>query len=85
MSEHQISLPQEVYSGLLAAANANGISPAEWIASQLPIASVGMTAKPVSDLIGAINSKQKPHQDYETNFLGEAIAAKLAKQGIKKP
>ena len=86
MSEHQILLPEEIYNELLAAAHAKGISPADWIASQLPTASVGTsTVASVADLIGAINSQQEPHQNYETTFFGEAIADKLAKQGIKRP
>ena len=86
MSEYQISLPEEIYSGLLAVAHAHGISPADWIASQLPTASVGAsTVASVADLIGAIDSQQEPHQSYKTNSFGDAIAAKLAKQGIKRP
>ena len=86
MSEYQISLPEEIYSSLLAAACAKGISPADWIASQLTTASAGAsTIASTADLIGAIDSQQEPHQNYETTFLGEAIADKLAKQGIKRP
>lgn len=85
MSKYQISLPEKTYSALLAAANANGVTPADWIASQLTTASVGVTVVSVADLIGAIDSQQEPHQSYETNSFGDAIAAKLAKQGIKRP
>ena len=86
MSKYQISLSEKVYSGLLAAASAEGISPADWIASQLPTTSGGTTTlASVSDLIGAIDSQQDPHHGYETTFLEEAIANKLAKQGINRP
>ena len=86
MSEYQISLPEKVYSDLLAVASAEGISPADWIASQLPTASVGAsTLASVADLIGAIDSQQDPHHGYETNSFGDAIANKLAKQGINRP
>lgn len=87
MSEHQVSLPEEVYCDLLAAANADDVSPADWIASQLSTASIrrisNMTS--VADLIGAIDSQREPDRDYEKTLFGEAIATKLAKQGIKRP
>lgn len=86
MPEYQISLPEKTYSALLAAADANGVTPADWIASQLPTASVSVsTVASVADLIGAIDSQQEPHQNYKTNSFGDAIAAKLAKQGIERP
>lgn len=86
MPEHQISLPEKVYFKLLAAANADKIGPADWIASQLPTASTERISnvKSIDDLIGAIDSQHEPNQDYETN-LDEAIANKLDKQGIKRP
>lgn len=87
MSEHQISLPKEVYNNLLTVAHSQGISPADWIASKLPTASTDKSsiAKSVLDLIGAIDSQQEPYQEHETTFFGEAIAAELAKQGLKRP
>jgi hypothetical protein len=36
MPDHQISLPDNIYQGLLAAAHAEGVTPADWIATQLP-------------------------------------------------
>jgi hypothetical protein len=36
MPDHQISLPDDIYQGLLAAAHAEGVTPADWIATQLP-------------------------------------------------
>lgn len=87
MSENQISLPEEVYLGLLAAADAKGVSPTDWIASQLPEISADKpsTIASVADLIGAINSQQEPRQNYEMTPFTEAIATKLAKQGIQRP
>lgn len=86
MPEYQISLPEELYSSVLAAANANGISPVEWIASKLPTTSLEISNKTsISDLIGAINSQNEPNRDYETTSFGESITAKLAKQGIERP
>ncbi len=36
MSEHFISLPENVYCHLIAVAETQGVTPAEWIASHLP-------------------------------------------------
>lgn len=85
MSEHQILLPDDVYSHLLAAAQAEGISPTEWIIAQLPTVCEPCLLETVSDLIGAINSQNDPHQTYEKTDFGEGLAAKLAKQGIHRP
>jgi hypothetical protein len=40
-----LELPESVYDGLLQAARASGVSPADWIAAKLP----GGTKAPVSD------------------------------------
>jgi hypothetical protein len=86
MSECQIKLSVEVYERLLAVAQAEGISPMEWIASRLSLSEPDRyVVKNVSDLIGAIDSQTEPHQTYPTTAFGEALAAKLAKQGIQRP
>ena len=84
MSEHQISLSEEVYSHLLAVAASKGVSPADWIAHQLPETAPedNSLLESVSDLIGAIDSQEEPLHSYEETTFGEAIADKLAKQGI---
>ena len=75
MSEHQISLTEEVYCELLSAANADGISPADWIASQLSTASIRTSdMKSTDDLIGAIDSQHESNPDYKATLLGDAIA-----------
>lgn len=85
MSDRQISLPEEVYCKLVAIADSSGVSPAEWVAAQLPTEPEQYAPDSVWELIGAINSQEEPHQPYDKNPLGEAIAAKLAKQGIHRP
>jgi hypothetical protein len=40
--------------------------------------------KDVSDLIGSIDSRVEPHQTYQKTAFGEALALKLAKQGIQR-
>ncbi len=87
MSEHQISLPDSVYENLVAVAQMQGMTPADWIASQLPtFAPQQKKSSPdlLDGLIGAINSKEEPHLDYDKTVFGEAIASKLAGQGIHR-
>jgi hypothetical protein len=90
MSEHQIFLPDRVYADLLAVAQSQGLSPIEWIESNLTEPKSSQPAptqlfKDVSDLIGSIDSQAQPHQTYQKTAFSEAIASKLAKQGIQLP
>ena len=87
MSEHFISLPENVYCHLLAVAETQGMTPADWIASQLPADTDQQNplTSSLSGLIGAINSQVEPSPSYEKTAFGEAIADKLAKQGIHRP
>lgn len=90
MLEHQILLSDQVYSDLLAVAQSQGLSPMEWIESNLTESKSRQPAsnqlfKDVSDLIGSINSQAQPHQTYQKTAFSEAIASKLAKQGIQLP
>lgn len=48
MSEHTIRLPESLYRSLLAAAEAKGLTPTSWIASQISEQSVAV--KPTVDL-----------------------------------
>ncbi|NJO93941.1 MAG: hypothetical protein HC820_05500 [Hydrococcus sp. RM1_1_31] len=86
MLEHQISLSEEVYNALLAVAQRSGMTPADWIASKLPEKeSDRPLPELLSGLVGAIDSQQAPRHQYEKTAFGEMIAAKLAKQGIRRP
>lgn len=87
MPEHQISLPEDVYSALLEAAQSSGVSPTDWIASRLPPEnnSEASLYEQTSDLIGAIDSKEAPRHASSKTAFGEMIAAKLVEQGIQKP
>ncbi len=87
MSEHFISLPENVYCHLLAVAETQGVTPADWIASQLPPNShqQKLLTSSLSGLIGAINSQVEPSPSYEKTVFGEGVASKLTKQGIHRP
>ena len=90
MTDYQISLPEDLYSALVKAAESSGIKPEDWIAARLPESiqeeSTSMTLEQrLGDLIGAINSQQEPRQPDETTSFGEGVVSKLAGQGIYLP
>lgn len=87
MSEHFISLPENVYCHLLAVAETQGVTPADWIASHLPpdFHQQKPLATSLSGLVGSINSLVESAPTYQKTVFGEAIANKLAKQGIRRP
>ncbi len=86
MSNHTIVLPEETYKVLLEVAREQGLSPENWIASQL--SEKPSTRQPLSDkigdLIGAIDSQAEPHYRVKKTTFGEQIATKLSKQGIRR-
>ncbi len=87
MSEYQISLPEKVYRLLTRAAQDKGISPLDWIVSKLPPPSAEPQplSKLLDGLIGSINSQHKTHLLTKKNAFADGVAAKLAKQGIRRP
>ena len=87
MTDYKFTLPEQIYRLLLAVDQEKGVSPANWIASQLPPS--GTNPHPLSDLltglIGTIDSKAEPRHSFKKTAFGEGLAAKLAKQGIHRP
>ena len=84
MSEYQITLPKSIYHTLLTVAQQQAITPADWIAAQLPSPQEQPLSKLLTDLIGSIDSQTEPHHPAQQNPFGQGIAAKLARQGIHK-
>jgi hypothetical protein len=84
MSEHQLSLPDDVYQNLLAAAALEGVTPVDWIATHLPAAAKQPVASDISDLIGSEDSRQ-PRQRPEPTPFEAILIDKMAKQGIYIP
>lgn len=62
MNEHQIALPKQTYQTLLAVAQQQGVTPADWIASQLSLAvpKEQPLTELIADLIGSIDSQAEP-------------------------
>jgi len=94
MSNRTITLPEPTYEALLEIAREQGLTPENWIAAQLSkegvLPNVAPTEKRLlseltGDLIGAIDSQAEPHHQYEKTPFGEQLAAKLSKQGIRRP
>jgi hypothetical protein len=101
MTEHTISLPESIYLKLIETSQAKGLSPANWIATQLvdssddeqkaakPSAKPSENPKPLSELLsgltGTVESKAEPLNIYSKTAFGAGVAAKLAKQGIHLP
>lgn len=81
MNEHQLSLPDDVYQNLLAAATMEGVTPADWIAAHLPAATEKPVAGDISDLIGSVDSRQ-PRQRPEPTPFEAILIDKMAKQGV---
>jgi hypothetical protein len=87
MSEHQLSLPDDVYRGLLADAAKKGISPVDWIAAHLPASDEQQEFSPdvVADLIGSFDSRQHSYPPREKTPFEEILIEKMAKQGVHIP
>jgi hypothetical protein len=87
MAEYQITLPETVYYTLLSVAQQQGITPADWIAVHLPLAPPQEQPLPdlLNDLVGAIDSQAEPPHLFQKTPFGEGIAAKLARQGLRRP
>ncbi|MFY7804679.1 MAG: hypothetical protein ACOVQ7_14755 [Limnoraphis robusta] len=87
MSEHTIILSEQTYQALLEVAEKQGLTPENWILSQLyqcqPEAE--LLSEKIGDLIGAIDSQVEPHHQFQSTDFGEQIATKLSKQGLRRP
>jgi hypothetical protein len=87
MTNYTITLSEETYHQLLNAAQTQGVTPEHWISSQLAsqTAELPPLSQLLTGLIGAIDSRVTPPTLPSKSKFGEAIAQKLAKQGIQKP
>jgi len=84
-----IELPDELYRKLEQTAWENGLTPEGWIAATLAGNSVSMENCPLyeslQDLLGVIDSAEEPRSGRTRTPLDELIAAKLERQGLRRP
>jgi hypothetical protein len=84
-----IELPDDVYKDLEKVARERGLSPADWIAATLPVASGLIEERPLSELlqglIGAVDSSKGPQSGNARTPFGELIARKFERQGLHRP
>ena len=88
---NQVELPDDVYRELTREAEEQKVTVAEWITARLSRAPETLNSddRPLSDglqgYVGLIDSSKDPYPDDERSPLGDMVAEKLAKQGIKAP
>ena len=88
MAEHPIFLSEKEYQSLFNVAAKQGMTPSEWIVAQLPTEQTEELplSQRLDGLVGAINSQEEQQlPSVQRTPFGEGIAAKLAKQGIRRP
>lgn len=87
MDKPQLSLSDDVYQGLLAAAAIEGVSPEDWIATHLPpnVKQPQPVTADISDLIGSVDSRQRIHPLLPPTPFEEILLEKMAKQGVHLP
>lgn len=90
----KLDLPENLYVALERAAAESGQTPLEWIATCVPAepenGSSGNDEGPslmerMEGYIGVIDSREEPLPHRTPTAFGEAVAAKLARQGIRRP
>jgi hypothetical protein len=81
-------LPDEVFRDLEKVAGERGLTPADWIATALPVGSGAMKQQPPYDmlqgLIGAVDSTKGGQSGKARSIYGELIARKFERQGFRK-
>jgi hypothetical protein len=83
-----IELPEDVYRKLELTAREQGLTPADWIATALPVHLRRSDRPPLSEwldgLIGTVDSSHSSSNDQPRTPFGEIIARKLEKQGLRR-
>ena len=79
---HSLELPTALFEALQKTADANGMSPAEWIASMLPASLERGSAELWEGLLGVFDSRDGLQAVVPQTPYGDLIAVKLEKQGI---
>ena len=86
---HPIELPEETFLALLRIAEQKGMTPADWIASQIPAALLERDERPLSDvidkIIGTVDSSIESRPQGHFSSVSDLIAEKFRKQGLVIP
>ncbi len=84
----KLELPDEIYDALTAAARAEGMTPAEWLAKNLCLPEAQNQERPLAEylagLTGVIDSSAEPRRGHQPTPFSAAVAEKLARQGLKR-
>jgi hypothetical protein len=83
-----VELPDELYRELEKVALEHGLTVVDWIATTLPEpSSTGghSLLELLQGLIGAVDSTKGTRSDVSRTPLGDLIARKLEKQGLRRP
>jgi hypothetical protein len=83
---HIIELPEEIFVALLRIAELKGMTPADWIASQITAAFLQREECPLSDALNgitvSIDSSTEPRPGGSFSSVSDIIAEKFRKQGL---
>ncbi|MGH8710619.1 MAG: hypothetical protein ACREVA_04785 [Burkholderiales bacterium] len=84
-----IELPEEIFFAVLRLSELRGVSPAQWIASQIPLGLL-QRERPLADalngIVGGVDSSQEPHHPQGPfSLISDLIAEKFRKQGLNIP
>ena len=86
---HPIELPEETFLALLRIAELKGMTPADWIASQIPATLRERDERPLSDvideIIGTVDSSIESRPQGPFSSVSDLIAEKFRKQGLIIP
>ena len=92
---HRVELPAHIYRIIQAAAEKEGLTPAEWIAATISRAGAPVPSdeeppeRPLQEvlrgLVGSFDSSKEQYDNREVNPMAEMVANKLQKQGIDVP
>ncbi|MBE9064357.1 hypothetical protein [cf. Phormidesmis sp. LEGE 11477] len=94
MIEHTLTLPEQIYRSLVAVAQAQGMSPASWIASQLSeqLEDAQPAAEPPTEPAASLNDRfitpvgiqQKPLSELLIGLTGTIDSSARCKEGDKE-
>jgi hypothetical protein len=83
-----IELPEDIFFAVLRLSELRGVSPAQWIASQIPLGLLQRErplAEALNGIVGGVDSSQEPHPQGPFSLVSDLVAEKFRKQGLIIP